>query len=358
VLFSDLVSTPAIVLAVSGGPDSMALLLLAARWRAGRKRGPKLLAVTIDHGLRPESAREAAQVKRAARKLGVAHLTLRWTGRKPSTGLQEKARQARYRLLSAAAARAGAAHVLTAHTLDDQAETVLMRLVRGSGLAGLGGMGRVSPLPVHERAPALVAPADQLLLLRPLLDVAKARLIATLKAAPIPFVDDPSNANPRFTRVRMRALMPALVGEGLGATRLALLARRMRRAEAALESAVDRAVADLSSGPWRDTMPIVIAGRGFADLPAEVGLRLLGHAVTHAGDEGPVELGKLEALQAALLRKPPASGRFRRTLAGAIVTLTADRLVVERAPPRRRPPAGGTALTTRRRGPNKGRKQR
>jgi len=104
---------------------------LAARWRDGLARPPKLIAVTVDHGLRRESAREALAVKRLAKKLKVAHRTLRWTGRKPKTGIQEAARHARYRLLAGAARKSGARHILTAHTLDDQAETVLFRLARG-----------------------------------------------------------------------------------------------------------------------------------------------------------------------------------------------------------------------------------
>ena len=99
-LFSNLASAPALVLAVSGGPDSTALLFLAARWRASRKQGPKLLAVTVDHGLRQESAAEARAVARLAKKLGVPHRTLHWTGVKPKSGLQEKARAMRYRLLA------------------------------------------------------------------------------------------------------------------------------------------------------------------------------------------------------------------------------------------------------------------
>src|SRR5215475_268209 len=227
-LFADLQALPVIVLAVSGGPDSTALMLLAARWRDLLKTKPKLIAVTVDHGLRKESKGEAAAVARLARKLNIAHRTVRWNGRKHSTGLQEKARAARYRLLGEAAHRAGATHVLTAHTLDDQAETVLIRMSRGSGLTGLGAMTRMSALPEKGE--------DAITLVRPLLDIPKARLIATLRAAEIPFADDPSNRDPRFTRARLRGMMDALAGEGLNSARLAQLARRLKRAEAAIEA--------------------------------------------------------------------------------------------------------------------------
>jgi tRNA(Ile)-lysidine synthase len=228
-------------------------------------------------------------------------------------------------LLAEAAHAVGASHVLTAHTLDDQAETVLMRFLRGSGLAGLGAMARVSRLPTDAK----------LLLVRPLLDIPKRRLTATLTAAKSPYASDPTNADPRFARVRMRALLPALAGEGLSAERLALLGRRMRRADAALEAAVDTAVASFCPGPWSDSVALSMAAEDFATLPPEVGLRLLGRAVACAGHEGPVELAKLEALGAALAAQGRAPGRFRRTLAGAIITLTASHLVVERAPARR-----------------------
>ena len=124
---------------------STALMLLAARWRDLLDTKPKLVAVTVDHGLRKESRREALAVARLARKLKIAHRTLRWNGRKPATGLQEAARAARYRLLGDAARKAGAAHVVTAHTLDDQAETVLIRMTRGSGVTGLGAMAILAP---------------------------------------------------------------------------------------------------------------------------------------------------------------------------------------------------------------------
>src|SRR5262249_8237062 len=130
-LFGALVNLPALILAVSGGPDSTALMWLAARWRDKLETPPRLVAATVDAGLRKESAREARAVGQLAKTLNVEHVTLRWAGRKPKTGIQEAARNARYRLLSEEAHRQSAAHILTAHTLDDQAETLLFRMVRG-----------------------------------------------------------------------------------------------------------------------------------------------------------------------------------------------------------------------------------
>lgn len=331
-LFSGWKDVPSLVLAVSGGPDSTALMVAAARWRKALARGPELLAVTIDHGLRPQARAEAAAVKRLAGRLGIAHRTLRWTGAKPKTGLQAAARQARYRLLATAAAEIGARHILTAHTRDDQAETLLLRMARGSGLTGLAGMARVTPLPGRREG--------EFALVRPFLDIPKARLVATLEDAGIPYVEDASNRDPRFTRVRIRALMPALAAEGLDARRLAQLARRIRRAEAALEAEVSAAFAALSRTPSGETGRIVLDRSGFARMSEEIALRLLGRAIVATGDEGPVELAKLEALHAALmaaLAAPKgAKARFRRTLAGALATLTDEFLTIERAPARRR----------------------
>lgn len=347
-LFAGLETAPALVLAVSGGPDSTALLVLVARWRGSLERGPTLLAVTVDHGLRPESAREARAVKRLAAQLGARHRTLRWSGPKPATGLQEAARAVRYRLLAAAARSIGAGHVLTAHTLDDQAETVLIRAARGSGLPGLAAMARVTPL------------EEGMTLVRPLLGVPKARLVETLAGLGISFVDDPSNRDPRFTRARLRTLMPQLAAEGLDARRLAMLARRVRRAEAALEQAVDAAAVALAceAGPGD---PIRLDLAPFLPLPEEIGLRLLGRAIARLGTEGPVELGKLEALHADILaaaaptRRGTAAARLRRTLAGALVTLGRDSLTVEAAPPRRR---ARQALTTPQSGRDRPKKMR
>src|SRR5947208_4218941 len=212
-LFAHWKAAPALVLAVSGGPDSLALMWLAARWRRALTRGPRLIAVTVDHGLRPEAAREARDVKRLAHTLDVPHRTLRWTGAKPKTGLPAAARAARYRLLAKAARASGATHVLTAHTRDDQAETLLMRILRGSGIAGLAAMARET-----EREGVWLA--------RPLLDVPKSRLVATLGRAKIAFADDPTNRDMSFTRPRLRALMPVLAEEGGDSRSLARVAAR------------------------------------------------------------------------------------------------------------------------------------
>jgi tRNA(Ile)-lysidine synthase len=330
-LFSDFDGAPALLLAVSGGPDSTALMVLAARWVQQLKRHhkPKLVAVTVDHGLRKESKREATAVAKLAKTLDIEHRILRWTGAKPKTGLPQAAREARYRLLAQAAAKAGARHILTAHTLDDQAETVLIRLTRGSGMTGLAAMARVAAVPGGSACK----------LVRPLLEIAKLRLIATLDAAKIAYADDPTNRDAAFTRARLRGLMPQLAREGLDPARLALLARRLKRADRAIEAAVDRATAEL--GRPSASGGTVFDATGFAALPAEIALRLVGRAVAQAGDEGPVELGKLEALMAALDTAQNTGNRFRRSLAGAVVTFVMDQkrqngqITVETAPPRR-----------------------
>jgi tRNA(Ile)-lysidine synthase len=334
-LFAKLADLPALVLAVSGGPDSTALLWLVARWRKSLKQKPALIAVTINHGLRPEAAREAAAVRRLAKTLGVLHRTMLWKGAKPAAGLQQAARKARYALLAEAAHKAGATHIITAHTLDDQAETVLIRMSRGSGLSGLAAMAQVSRLPNG---------AGHISLVRPLLDIPKARLVATLHAAKVGFADDPSNRDSRFTRARLRGLMPKLAREGLDAPRLSLLARRLKRADSAIEAMVERAGTNLADKA-ADTGSVAFPADKFARLPAEIALRLVGRAVTQFGVEGPVELRKLEALHAAIAAAQSGKTPLRRTLAGAIVTLAAGRLAVEKAPPRQR-----KALTTRQAG--------
>lgn len=331
-LFADLAGLPRLVVALSGGPDSTALLVLLHRWRATLAHGPELIAVTVDHGLRPGSACEAAAAKRRAAALGLRHRTLRWRGDKPQSGVQEAAREARYALLGSAARRFGAPAVATAHTLDDQAETVLFRLARGSGIAGLAGMApRTQLMASGNTGPEPIA------LLRPLLRVPKARLTATLEAAGVPYATDQSNADARFARPRLRQAAAVLATEGLDHARLATLAQRASRADAALDWAVEHALNALPAGCWsaggKAVLPLDVA-RGW---PAEILLRVLQRAIARCGNEGPAELAKLEALAEALrgAAELGRAGRWRRTLAGAVVTMAAGRLTVEQAPPRR-----------------------
>jgi tRNA(Ile)-lysidine synthase len=344
VLFADLQSAKALVLAVSGGPDSIALMLLAARWRKALRHGPELIAITVDHGLRVEAKREARDVARLARTLGIAHRALRWTGTKPKTGIPNAAREARYRLLAQAAHKAGASHVLTAHTRDDQAETVLIRMSRGSGITGLAAMQRTSVIPGWpERRRSEVA---ELLLVRPFLDIPKLRLIATLAKAKIAYADDPTNRDAAFTRARLRSLMPQLAIEGLDAARLAVLARRAKRADAALEQVVDIVWHGLAAGG--EGRALSFEADALTRAPNEIRLRLMGRAIDAVGCEGPVELGKLEALVEALGTALAAGIRWRRSLAGALVTLQKGRVIVETAPARRmgHGRGGRNALTT------------
>jgi len=322
-LFAAWKTAPAIVLAVSGGPDSIALMWLAARWRRALKQGPRLIAVTVDHGLRPEAAREARDVKRLAGTLELPHRTLRWTGTKPNTGLPAAAREARYRLLIRVARTSGATHILTAHTRDDQAETLLMRMLRGSGIAGLAAMTRETD-------------RDGMRLARPLLDVSKSQLIATLKKAGIGFADDPTNRDTAFTRPRLRGLMPALADEGGDSRNLARLASRLARANAAIEVLADGAERYLAALRGCDPARGGYDAAAFLALPEEIRLRLLKRAIDRFGYEGPAELGKVETLLVALDQAALAGeGKLRSTLAGALISLDKGRIRVEPAPPRR-----------------------
>ena len=321
-LFAPWKGAPALVLAVSGGPDSVALMWLAARWRRAFARGPRLVAVTVDHGLRANAAREAHDVKRLANSLDLEHRTLRWRGTKPKTGLPAAAREARYVLLAKAARASGARHIVTAHTRDDQAETLLMRLLRGSGIAGLAAMARES-----ER--------DGVLLVRPLLEISKAQLVATLEKAGIAFADDPTNRDPAFTRPRLRALMPALAEEGGDARNLARLASRLARANAAVEVLVDGAERYLMLKD-RAAAHDGFYAQAFSGLPEDISLRILMRAIERCAHEGSAELGKVETLLASLDRAMrQGEGRMKQTLAGVAVSLAKGRIHIQPAPPRR-----------------------
>ena len=223
---------PHIAVAVSGGMDSLCLTLLADAWVRGR--GGKLSALSINHGLRPDSAQEAMQVGEWLAARGIGHWTLDWKGPKPRTGIQAAARAARYDLLGDWCRRHGVLHLLLAHHLEDQAETFLLRLKHDSGLDGLAAMAAIVEKPAMR-------------LLRPLLGVAKGRLRATLEGLGQPWLEDPSNENTAFERVRIRKSFTELASEGMTPQGLAATAARMARARVALESQASRLLAQSCS---------------------------------------------------------------------------------------------------------------
>ncbi|MDG1279923.1 MAG: tRNA lysidine(34) synthetase TilS [Pseudorhodobacter sp.] len=243
--------------AVSGGSDSMALMQVAAG--VARQRRWDLQAVTVDHALRAEAADEAAMVGQVARSLGLEHAVLRWSHGAIGGNLQDQARRARYELLADWAARQSISTVLLGHTADDQAETLLMGLARGAGLEGLCGMR-----PAWRQGGAVFA--------RPFLDVPRADLRAFLQARGVGWVDDPSNSNPKFTRVRARQVLKALQGLAITPAQLAGTARHLARAQSALESAAAEACAALCQ---IRAGAVVVERDGFAATEPELARRIV-----------------------------------------------------------------------------------
>jgi len=295
-----------ILVAVSGGPDSMALFDLAARWRAEAPGRPPLFAATVDHGLRADSVAEAQIASGFAAARGVPHAVLRWEGEKPSSRVQERAREARYRLLADEARRLGADFVLTAHHADDQAETILHRALRGTGVGGLAGM---------KRARRLV---DGVALLRPLLGVRRAALRAWLTGHGQSWREDESNADPRFARARLRTeILPRIeAGAWPGATEALV---RLGSQAAVVSGALESAAAHLLERHARP-MPgggVVIEAAAFrgldAHLLAEVAAALWRREAWPCRDMTARHYREVAALLAAAAdadRAPPAAACF------------------------------------------------
>jgi len=303
---------PHLAVAVSGGSDSLALVLLADAW--ARRRVGRVTAITVDHGLRAEAASEARQVARWLRARGIAHRTLRWS---PPTALganiQATARDARYGLLTHWCRGHGVADLLIAHHQEDQAETFLLRLARGSGLDGLAAMASVSS-------------RDGIRLLRPLLGVPKAALVAYLRARGQPWIEDPSNRDAAYARVRLRALLPMLAAEGLTAERLAETAARLGQARAAIGEACDALLA--RAAELHDAGYARVDAGALAAVPREVSLRALARLLTALG--GQAYTPRYERL-CRLADEIFAGLRSARTLAGCRILPQPDgRLLILR----------------------------
>jgi tRNA(Ile)-lysidine synthase len=310
---------PRLAVAVSGGADSLALALLTDEW--ARRRGGAITALTVDHRLRAASAGEAAQAGAWLAARGVPHRVLvRDAAGRAAGGVQAAARAARYALLEGWCATTGVLHLLTAHHREDQAETMLLRLARGSGLDGLAGM-------------AAVREGRACRILRPLLGVARERLSASLRRVGQNWIEDPSNEDTAYARVRLRQAMPSLGGAGLGAERLAAAAAGLGRARTALEIEVAALLARAAS----------IHPAGFVRLdadrllavPAEIGCRALAAVLaTVGGADHPPRLERLERLYRQL-RQGLGGGR---TLGGCRVLPRRGGTLVCREPAAMAPP--------------------
>ncbi len=297
---------PHLAVAVSGGADSLALALLADRW--ARERAGRVTALTVDHGLRPGSRAEAGQVGDWLAARGISHRVLEWTGAKPATAIQARARAARRALLGDWCRSAGVLHLLLAHQRDDQAETMLLRLAGGSGPDGLAGMSAVAEGPAAR-------------VLRPLLAVSHAQITDYLAALGQEWIEDPSNRDPRFARVRVRAGLPGLAREGITAATLAKAADRFAEARAALEAAtaalLARAVSLHSAGYATLSLDELLAA------PAETATRALARTLAAVGGRAhPPAFDRAGRVLAAL------SGRARRpgniaALAGCVIGMRA-----------------------------------
>lgn len=257
--------------AVSGGGDSVALMHLAAAW-ADTQGASRPVVLTVDHGLRAGSHRDAAAVAVWARHLGLEPVILRWTGAKPKTGIEEQARIARYRLLGQWCAANDARWLLAGHTRDDLAENFLLRLGRGSGVDGLSAMRTTAPLPL--------AGFRQVMLLRPLLGCRRRELREFLLCRGAEWLEDPMNDDIAFTRSRMRKLLPLLEDAGIGVDRIVAASQHLGRARSALEQQTSEFLARHSA---LNNGGALLDGAALARMPPEIGLRVLSAALQTIG---------------------------------------------------------------------------
>jgi tRNA(Ile)-lysidine synthase len=302
-LFAALGGEPHVALAVSGGSDSMAMLRLAERWSKGTV---KLTALTVDHGLRREAAAEAAQVAAWCKALSIDHHTLKWVDEKPVTGVQAKARVARYDLMTAWCLRHHVAWLLTAHTQDDQAETVRMRQARTSTVESLAGIWQTS----------MWAGVG---LMRPFLQLRRADLRAFLTELEQPWIDDPSNDDETFERVRVRK---AMGGDSIGElAQIATDAGKLARALA--QSAKAWLAANLTIYPEGYG---AVPRRGFCGLPADLKARVLQQVIQVFGAGNRVEPREIDHILGWIT----AGGVSRRTLGGAVIASRTETLLFGR----------------------------
>jgi tRNA(Ile)-lysidine synthase len=268
-LFEPLKTLRFLAVAVSGGPDSMALMLMLVAWRAMIGKGaPELCVLSVDHGLRRESAEEIELVARISRKYGLTHKSFSWEGAKSTGNISSKSREARYDLMCNWCAQQQISHLLVAHTLDDQAETVLLRLARGSGVDGLAAM-----------APSRAW--NSTVIYRPLLGMKRSRLVQLLHSVHCPFASDPSNHNPKYDRVLFRQALKILEPLGITSQGLVDTANRLAQAREALDVMTLQAIA--RSVSIFDAGYCVINPSQLELYPYEIKRRVLGRLLCAVG---------------------------------------------------------------------------
>lgn len=293
--------------AVSGGSDSLGLLVLLAEWQ--NSGGPALRVVTVDHGLRSEAAGEAVRVASLSRSFGLAHDTLEWRGWDGHGNLPDAARRARYALMSQWAREHEISGIAIGHTLDDQAETFLMRLARGAGVDGLSAMrsrwdeGGVT---FH----------------RPLLGVSREALRTALRARAIDWIEDPTNTELAYERARARELLKSLAATGLCAQRIGKVAANLSAARETLHHYVLEAAHGLVSF---ETGDLVIARAGFSALPHEITRRLFQGALRFVS--GSYYAPRGHAMQMAL---EAVRAGHKTTLHGCLLSVTHEKMRISR----------------------------
>ncbi len=303
----------AIAVAVSGGPDSMALAFCIKRW--ADSSGHNLRAFIVDHALREASGNEALLTQQRLNKLGIESEILRWQHDAVSSAIQKQARQARYDLLLNACQRFGIQDLFLAHHRDDQAETILMRLAKGSGVEGLVGM-KAEQVTQNVRC------------LRPFLSCSKAQLIATAEATGIDYVRDPSNSSETFARGRLRRVMPLLATEGLTVESLLDLGARAAEQVELLDYATQNFIIAHSQ---RDLSgAITFALEAFHGHPVVVGRTALARAILHIvpSDYAP-RRSELASVFDLLTRDQT---QVTRTLGGCLILRRGSRIIVLREP--------------------------
>ncbi|HWA31137.1 MAG TPA: tRNA lysidine(34) synthetase TilS [Rhizomicrobium sp.] len=271
--------------AVSGGGDSVALMLLLAGYAKQAKLAPPVV-LTVDHGLRPDSAKDAKAVARMAQDAGLKAHVLTNKSAAPKSDIEAEARATRYRLMGEWLVAHKIAALYVAHTLEDQAETFLLRLARGSGLDGLSAMRVIAPYPQSG--------FEGLMVVRPLLDMARAPLRDWLRRKKTAWLEDPMNADPRFARSKLRAAWPQLEALGLTAQRVSDAAEHLGRAREALDEMtanfLDRAARFEDGIAYLDSVRLRMA-------PREVGLRALAGMLSRiSGEAYRPRFGRLERL--------------------------------------------------------------